>query len=151
MTKQLVYQVLSLNNYDEVFAFAERNLEKAFPDEAERMFASWAVRWRKEALEHYLRLGWSFIVRDQGQIVGFFLAQPFLFFRGQTQTLWVEHIEALDPEVREGLVDVAARVAREKHLQRVLFADADQYENELKKWSPSPLNEPIAEVKTTKG
>lgn len=160
MAKQLIYQVLSASDFDEVFGFAERNLQSEIPDETERTFHSWTVKWRRESLEHYLRLGWSFIVRekeeeaelgDKGRIVGFFLAQPLLFFRGHTQTLWVEHIEAIDSGAREGLIEVAVRVAREKNLQRVLFSDADPMSADLQKWSPVPLKDAIAEVRTTKG
>lgn len=149
---QLVFQVLGLGDLDEVYGFAEKNLVESIPDETERMFRTWHVRWRREALEHYLKLGWSFIARNEaGKTMGFFLGQPFIHFRGQTQTLWVEHIEANEPTVRDQLIDVAVRVAREKHLQRVLFSDADRLGNELERWNPTPLNESIAEIKTTKG
>ena len=147
----LVYQVLSLNDLDEVFAFAESRLAVSIPDETERTFASWTVPWRKEALQHYLRLGWSFIVRENGKAVGFFLGQPFLFFRGQTQTLWVEHVEARDEAVAAGLVEVAVRLSREKHLQRVLVADSKRLEKQLAPWSPRAFDDSVAEIRTTKG
>ncbi|MES2963901.1 MAG: hypothetical protein V4760_08420 [Bdellovibrionota bacterium] len=147
----LVHQVLSLPDIDEVYDFAAGRLALAIPDEQERTFASWSAPWRREALEHHLKLGWSFITRENGKIEGFFLAQPFLFFRGQTQTLWVEHIEASQPEVADVLVEVAVKVAREKHLQRVLFANAPSLASELKRWNPEPLETSIAIVKTTKG
>ena len=143
----LVFQVLSSGDVDEVYNFAEARLRIEVPDENERTFRSWDVRWKREALDHYLKLGWSFIARRENKIVGFFLGQPFLFYRGHTQTLWIEHIEAQDKEVAEALSDVAVKVAREKHLQRVLFYESTV---ELKKWSPVPLNDPIAEIKTTK-
>lgn len=147
----LVHQVLSQPDLDEVYDFASRRLTASIPDETERTFAAWAVPWRKESLEHYLKLGWSFITRDNGQAQGFFLAQPFLFFRGQTQTLWVEHIEAANAEVMNTLVEVAVKVAREKHLQRVLFANAPALASALKPWNAEPLETSIAVVKTTKG
>lgn len=154
-SSSLVFQVLSLSDsdLDEVHSFAERALQARVSDETARVFESWSAKWRREALEHYLRLGWSFIAREHGRTAGFFLAQPFLFFRGQTQTLWVEHIEAPEARVREALVEVAVRVAREKHLQRVLFADGDRLEPELGRWNPVRLTETesIAEIKTTKG
>lgn len=148
-----VHQVLSLPDLDEVLTYANKNLAASTPDEHERMFKSWSVRWRKEALEHYLKLGWSFIARDEATktTVGFFLAQPFLFFRGQTQTLWVEHIETDSAEIRKELVDIAVRISREKHLQRVIFSDATQLADDLRTWSPEPLELDIAVVKTTKG
>lgn len=147
----IVHQVLGPYDIDEVYAYAHARLTKAEPNEQERMFKSWSVKWRKEALEHYLKLGWSFIARRDGKAVGFFLAQPFLFFRGQTQTLWVEHIEAEDDEVTHALIDVAVRVAREKHLQRVLISESGKFTAALKAWNPEPLEQDIAVVKTTKG
>jgi hypothetical protein len=91
----LEFQVLALSDLDEVYGFADARLQIAMPDETERRLHSWSVKWRREALEHYLKLGWSFIARDSEKTVGFFLGQPFLFFRGQTQTVWIEHVEAL--------------------------------------------------------
>jgi hypothetical protein len=128
----LEFQVLSLGDLDEVYSFSEQELRSSVPDETERAFASWHARWRKEALEHYLRLGWSFIARDKnGETAGYFLAQPLLFFRGQTQTLWVEWIAAREDETRNALADVAKRVAREKNLQRVLYSEGESF-NEVK-------------------
>ena len=149
----IVQQVLSSPDIEEVFNYANERLKVSEPDEQERMFKSWAAKWRREALEHYLKLGWSFIARDEssGRTVGFFLGQPFLFFRGQTQTLWVEHIEADNDEVKHQLVDTAVRIAREKHLQRVLFANSHTLTSELKNWNPESLEQDIVVVKTTKG
>ena len=145
------FQVLAPGDLDEILTFAEKRHRDLYPDETERMFQSWVAKWRRESLEHYLRIGWSFVARENAQTVGFFLAQPFLFFRGQTQTLWVELIEARDLGVAEALAEVAVRVAREKNLQRTLFADADRLGPAIGKWAPSPLSDTIAEIKTTKG
>lgn len=150
----LTFQVLSTGDFKEVYDFAMARLAASIPDENERAFASWTVKWRKEALEHYLRLGWSFIARDSKGIVGFFLAQPFLFFRGQTQTVWVEHVEAVSAVARIELIEVAVKVSREKHMQRILFCDANMFGSaleKLEKWPGSRLNEDIYEIKTTKG
>jgi hypothetical protein len=149
----IVQQVLSAPDIEEVFNYASARLALSEPNEQDRMFKSWAAKWRREALEHYLKLGWSFIARDEQtkRTVGFFLGQPFLFFRGQTQTLWVEHIEADNDEVKHQLVDTAVRVAREKHLQRVLFAEAGDKTDALKNWNPKRLEDEIVVVKTTKG
>ena len=147
----LVFQTLGLTDIDEVYAYAERRLVLEIPDEIERRFRSWEVAWRREALEHYLKLGWSFIVRRDQQVVGFFLAQPFLFFRGNTQSVWVEHVEADDSETTQALIEVAVRVAREKNFQRALFANAEKLHAELLKWAPTPLPDRIAEVRTSKG
>jgi hypothetical protein len=149
----IVQQVLSSPDIDEVFNYANERLTQHEPNEHERMFKSWSVKWRREALEHYLKLGWSFIARDANtnKTVGFFLGQPFLFFRGQTQTLWVEHIEADNDDVKHQLVDTAVRIAREKHLQRVIFAEPNELREALKNWNPEPLEQDIVVVKTTKG
>jgi hypothetical protein len=146
-------KVLSLGDLDEVLTFAKANLALAVADEAERTFLSWDAKWRREALEHYLRLSWSFIAREKGTgaIVGFFLAQPIRFFRGQTQTLWIEHVEAREASVAELLLDLAIRSARAEHLQRVLFQDQPIFRGGLVKWPHSQLDEAIIEVKTTKG
>jgi hypothetical protein len=158
----LAFQVLSPGDLDEVFRFADEKLKKSVPDDTERAFQSWSVRWRKEALEHYLRMGWSFVARkeaalgEKGETMGFFLAQPLLFFRGQTQTLWVEHVSAADEETTRQLVEIAVKVAREKHLQRVLFSQPSEISLALEPWKPTLLGDDhrsdlIAEVKTTKG
>ena len=147
--KEIQFQVIGPLDAEEIFAFADARLSAAIVDESERMFASWNAKWRRESLEHYLKLGWSIVARIEGQAVGFFLAQPFMFFRGQTQTVWVEHIEAADVRVRKALIDVAVRVGREKHMQRVLFADASLIE--LSAWGAQPLEDCPLEVKTTKG
>lgn len=148
----LVFQVLSSNDIKEIYGFAEQAHALAFPDETERTFQSWSARWRREALEHYLKMGWSFVARhEDGRTAGFFLGQPFLFVRGQTQTLWIELVEGDSATTKDALVDVAVRVAREKHLQRVLFSEADELAQPLARWNPSALTESIAEVKTTKG
>lgn len=145
------FQVLSLDDLDQVTAFAQENLARAVSDEAERTFISWDARWRRESLEHYLRLSWSFVARRQGRIVGFFLAQPLRYMGGHTQTLWVEHIEAGQPEVVEALIDLAIRSARGEHLQRVLFSNAESLTAALAKWPHTALADKIVEVKTTKG
>ncbi len=145
----LEFQVLSLTDIDEIYQYADARLALSIPDPQLRTFESWTAKWRRESLEHYLPLGWSFIVRENQKVVGYFLGQPFLFFRGQTQTLWIEHLEANSPEIMAALADVAVGVAREKHFQRVLFA-ADLRTN-LEKWRPSPVSDVIIEIKTSKG
>lgn len=155
----IVHQVLSAPDLDEVFNYASARLAQQEPDPNERTLKSWSMKWRREALEHYLKIGWSFIAREaenaggDPKVVGFFLGQPFLFFRGQTQTLWVEHIEADNETVKAALIEVAVKIAREKHLQRVLFSEASLHADALKAWSATVLNdeEAIAVVKTTKG
>jgi hypothetical protein len=146
---ELTYQVPTLQAADELYAFAESLLAEKITDPTERMFESWKVPWRREALNHYLPLGWSFTARDQKEnLQGFFLGQPLLFFRGFTQNLWIETIQARTEQARVELTDVAVKVAREKHLQRVLFAESENLD--LQRWKAVRLQDAIAEVATTK-
>lgn len=166
---ELVFQVLSVQDLDEVLEFAKANLARQIADEAERTFISWQACWRREALEHYLSLSWSFVARENGKTAGFFLAQPLRFIGGHTQTLWVEHIEGRDEVVTDALLDLAIRSARSEHLQRVLISNGQNFREALAKWphretmSGSVMNGPstradncahsdtIIEIKTTKG
>lgn len=155
---ELVYQVATLFEIDEIYGFAEERLKIIEPDETARVFRGWNSRWRREALEYYLPRGWSFTARrkaqgsgERGVVVGFFLAQPFIFVRGMTQTLWVEHLEADSNDVSAGLLDVALRLAREKHLQRVLLAEPPLDMAPLARWPHHRLSDEIIEIATTKG
>ena len=81
---------------------------------------SWETPWRKESLEHYSKLGWSFVALKDGEVCGYILGQPILFFNNWTQTLWVEHLSFQEEEVGFQLMDVAIRWAKTKHLQKVI-------------------------------
>jgi hypothetical protein len=104
----------------------------------EDQMAAWHAPWREESLLYYLPFGWSWGVWASQQkpipspssvkepdplLLGYFLAQPVAFFRGFTQTLWVEHIQFDSSVVRDLLLDAVFRAAREKHFQRVFFRD----------------------------
>ena len=102
-------------------AFAKTQITAADP--MEREMQSWNARWRAEALDHYLPQGWSFVALDDDKVVGFLIAQPLLFFRGLTQTLWVEDV--LGPDA-EALIEAARAWARDKHLQCVLCDDGQR-------------------------
>lgn len=110
-------QILSPQDQDEILSFSRARADAKDP------FVEWSAPWRKESLEHYLRLGWSMARRDasSGKLLGYVLAQPFLFFRGHTQTVWIEHFEAETPSLAAELVDTMVRISREKHMQRVLM------------------------------
>lgn len=111
------YRILSANEAEEVYQFSKTRSPASDP------FLEWTAPWRKESLEHYLKLGWSMARRDPmtGRLLGYALAQPFLFFRRQTQTVWIEHVEAQSKEIAAELVDTLIRIGREKHMQRVLM------------------------------
>ncbi len=150
---EFAYHIATPSELEEILSFSEAMLAKSESDETQRMFKSWHAPWRREALEHYLKLGWSFTVRDKGdqKLLGFFLGQALLFMRGQTQTLWIEALEAENEEARKGLADVAVRLSREKHLQRVLFQDSKSVEGHLDAFKHNALPDSIIEVFTTKG
>ena len=88
---------------------------------------SWDQSWRKESLEHYSQLGWSFIAEENGELLGYVLAQPILFFNNWTQTLWVEHLSATSDTVGHTLMDVLIRWSKSKHLQKVLLNGQKQW------------------------
>lgn len=146
-----VFKILQVADIDDILEYENKKLEESIPDEMARTLSSWNARWRKEALEHYIPMGWSFVARDElHKIIGYFIAQPFLFFDGQTQTLWVEYLQHSSIQVRDQLCDIAFKLAREKHLQKVLFPNMAGVQNSVnsmkaESWSPNAF-----EVKTTK-
>ncbi len=85
---------------------------------------SWESPWRKESLEHYGNLGWSFIAINEEKIEGYILGQPLLFFNKWTQSLWVDHLSFKNDHVGLELLDTTIRWAKTKHLQKVLFNKA---------------------------
>ena len=113
-------QVLSLVDLPNIQAWSKTRADTSDP------FAEWSAPWRGESLQHYLANGWSLFRRNPqtGEILGYVLAQPILFFRGQTQTVWVEYVDALTPSIKTELLDTVVRIAREKHMQRVIFTDS---------------------------
>lgn len=121
-------KVLRLEDKDRILAL-EKTVAAEAPDfnPMEAEMASWHARWRPEALDHYLPLGWSFgaFDPDRNELKGYLLAQPLLFFRGMTQSLWVEWLRAADREIAASLAEVAYKWARDKHLQQVLYAAGD--------------------------
>lgn len=144
-------KVLQLSDLEEILDFEKKKLSESISDEMEREFAAWNGRWRREALEHYLPMGWSFLARDHdSQIIGYFIAQPLLFLDGQTQSLWVEHLQFSSLQARDELCELAYKLAKEKHLQKVYFPQQNTIENAVKAlkaetWSPGVLH-----IKTTK-
>lgn len=150
-TNPVTYRIAQLADVDQVYEFEMKQKFKPDADEFETMMAVWSSAFRKESLEHYFKLGWSFVAENSDhQIVGFFLGQPLLFFDHQTQTLWVEYVSASDISITTELVDIAYRLAREKHFQRVLVSESIQHMNLQKvlpfqKWERS-----TSFLKTTK-
>lgn len=155
----LVSRILQIQDLDSLLNYENKKLLETFPNEEERIFASWNSRWRKEALEHYLKMGWSFIAHDgdlkseahpEGQIMGYFLAQPLIFFEGQTQSLWIEHLSYSTLTARDELCTLAYKLSREKHFQRVLFPNNSSVMNSITSFKPELWNPLMVTVKTTK-
>lgn len=120
----------TLENLNEILEFENSKLNKLFSSEIEQSMARWSSPWRQESLEHYLKLGWSFLLRDknqasdnftEGALLGYFLAQPLLFLDAQTQSLWVEHLSFNQASDGDKLCEMAYKLAREKHFQKVYF------------------------------
>lgn len=121
-------KIINLDNLDEIMDFEMRQLTG---EGFEREMKAWHAPWRKEALQHYLPLGWSFIKKVNGQIVGYVIAQPLLFYKSWTQVLWVEHVSALDPAVGSEMIQIAYQWAKDKHLQKVFFSKSLPFSSEL--------------------
>src|SRR5690606_30709973 len=88
---------------------------------------TWDARWRPESLDHYLQLGWSFGVLEDNQLKAYVLAQPFLFFRSFTQTLWVEWIAAVSSNHAARAIEVAYRWTRDKHFQTLVLESNQEF------------------------
>lgn len=109
------------DHIEPVFDFEKKSLPSELGDIQAEM-KSWDNPWRKESLQHYCQLGWSFVAVDEShQIQGYVLAQPILFFNNWTQTLWVEHLSFVEEPVGYQLMDTLIRWSKTKHLQKVIF------------------------------
>jgi hypothetical protein len=155
----LFLRIVQVSEIDEILDYENRKLREQVNDEVERQMQSWNARWRRESLEHYLPIGWSFIARDsdlpsdfskEGLLVGYFMAQPMLFVDGQTQSLWVEHLQYSTLQARDELCDLAYRLAREKHFQRVYFPNTPALAPTLKSMKSEEWNSAVVMLKTTK-
>lgn len=111
-------KILAPQDLESILTFEK---SKLVGEDFDREMASWHARWRRESLEHYLPLGWSFFKREKGELVAYILCQPLLFFEGWTQSLWIEHVSASRAEDAQEMIDIAYRWARDKHLQKVFF------------------------------
>ena len=147
----LTLQVIQVSEIEEILDYENRRLVETVPNEEDRMFEAWHSKWRKEALEHYLPMGWSFLARDSdGSLAGYFLGQPLLFFDGQTQSLWVEHLQSSSLQARDSLTELAYKLSREKHFQRVYFPNNPKILNSVKPYKPEEWNPTTLFIKTTK-
>ena len=142
--------VLKSDDLEKCLNFENQLLDQKFDDEMEKQFASWSARWRQESLEHYLKMGWSFgIWSDQEKtiLLGYVLAQPLLFFRGFTQTLWVEHISG-PKDIQQKLIEIVYRWSRDKHLQQLILPNLEF--DLLDGYKTVKLDENLTIINTTK-
>lgn len=155
----LFFRIATLNDLNEIYDFESKKLQETVSDPMEREMQSWQAKWRKESLEHHLANGWSFLARDpqiqsshssEGHLVAYFLAQPLLFLDGQTQSLWVEHVSFSSLQARDEICDLAYRLSREKHFQRVYFPTMGNLQNSISQMKPQPWSQSAVFVKTTK-
>lgn len=149
----LYCRVVQADDLQDILDLENKKLHEAYPDEMERMIAGWNSKFRVEALNHYIPLGWSFLVRDESdhQLLGYFIAQPLLFLNGHTQSLWVEHVQYSSLQARDELCELAYKLGREKHLQRVYFPGDNGVPNSIHSFKPEVWNPSVSVVKTTKG
>ncbi|MEK6627997.1 MAG: hypothetical protein AABY53_05175 [Bdellovibrionota bacterium] len=145
------YRIAQLDDVENVFDYEYKKNYSAEIDEIENQIMVWNSFFRKESLEHYFKSGWSFLALDsQQKIVGFFMGQALLFLDKQTQSLWVEHISASTSEIYTELVDIAYRLSREKHFQKVLFSDIVQKQSLTKNFPFTEWERSVSYLKTTK-
>ena len=109
----------------------EKNQLGSDLSEIQAEMKSWDQSWRKESLDHYSKLGWSFVAQEGETIRGYVLAQPILYFNNWTQTLWVEYLKADDPKTAHELMDVVIRWSKSKHLQKVILNGEQSWSSEI--------------------
>lgn len=148
---EITYRIAQLDDVEKVFNYESKKHHKEELDEIENQIIIWNSFFRKEALEHYFKTGWSFVAVDQDQnIQGFFMGQALLFLDKQTQSLWVEYISASSPTIYTELLDIAYRLSREKHFQKVLFSDVVQKGELVKEFPFKKWERDVTYLKTTK-
>lgn len=148
---QVTYRIAQSADVESVFNYEYNKNFNSESDEIENQMMVWNSFFRKESLEHYFKTGWSFLALDAEQnVVGFFMGQALLFMDKQTQSLWVEYISASDPEIYTELVDIAYRLSREKHFQKVLFSDVVQGQGLTKPFPFKEWERSVTYLKTTK-
>lgn len=149
----LYCRVIQAEDLQEILDLENQKLSEQYPDEMERMIAGWNSKFRVEALNHYIATGWSFLAKEQdtNRLVGYFIAQPLLFLDGQTQSLWVEHLQHTTLQARDELCELAYKLGREKHLQRVYFPNDNGVPDPITAFKPESWQPGTLAVKTTKG
>ena len=145
-------RILLPENKEAILNLGRQRLARDVADEMEREMLGWNARWRPEALDHYLPQGWSFgAFNAQNELEGALLAQPYLFHRGLTQTLWIEEILVNDTTSAHALLETAYRWARDKHFQTVLAEDLGAWHGALRAFPRARrVEESMLELPSTK-
>ncbi len=148
---QVTYRIAQSADVESVFSYEYKKNFNSGIDEIENQIMVWNSFFRKESLEHYFKTGWSFLALDVEQnVIGFFMGQALLFMDKQTQSLWVEYVSASNAEIFTELVDIAYRLSREKHFQKVLFSDVVQEQALTKSFPFKEWERSVSYLKTTK-
>jgi hypothetical protein len=143
-------RILQLSDLETIIKLERSRLETSASPEAEPDMSEWHAPWRTEALNHYLPLGWSFGFFQGEQIVAYFLAQPQLFMRSMTQSLWLEHLSFSTKEQASALLEIAYRLCREKHFQTLLLPKSDWTQHLPLSLQAAEWEKPYLEVKTAR-
>lgn len=143
-------RILQPSDIDTILTFERSVLEITEPDAMEREMREWHAPWRKESLEFYLPLGWSFGDFAGDKLTAYFIAQPILFSGGMTQTLWVEHFHATSETVQAALFDVAYRTCREKHFQKLVLREGESHSLKQTDLRLESYVDKLLEIKTAK-
>lgn len=148
---QITYRIAQLEDVENVFNYEYQKNYSVDLGEIENQIMVWNSFFRREALEHYFKTGWSFLALDSAQnIVGFFMGQALLFLDKQTQSLWIEYVSASTPEIYTELIEIAYRLSREKHFQKVLFSDSVEQQSLTKPFPFVSWERKVSYLKTTK-
>ncbi|MCB0349618.1 MAG: hypothetical protein KDD38_00445 [Bdellovibrionales bacterium] len=151
-------KILNIDDLSQIIDFEKKRLELTMADEADRELYSWHASWRKESLEHYLPLGWSFGLwsketsdsHEANRLRGYFIAQPQLFLRGMTQTLWVERLVAENAQETSDLIELVYKVCRDKHFQKALFLVHEDVSYSNSVFQLNQVGDTLMELKTAK-
>lgn len=145
------YRIAQIEDVEMVFNYESKKQFNADLNEIENQINVWNSNCRIEALNHYFKLGWSFLaLNKQNEVLGFFMGQPLLFVDKQTQSLWVEYVSADNNEIRTQLIDIAYKLSREKHFQKVLFAKEIASEKLTQNFQFNNWERSVIYLKTTK-
>lgn len=149
-------RILQPSDLDAVLHFERKRLKATMENDMEAEMLEWHAPWRKEALEHYLPQGWSFSLwsasSSGGDLLGYFIAQPQLFTRGLTQTLWIERLSAQTQAQSDQLLEIAYKLCREKHFQKLVIR-SDESDKSLHTELPLKLekhHDNLYEIKTSR-